>query len=204
MADRNRWDDETRRLVESPFRLRFELGGQDLSNVTRPIARFIQALDRARRVADAVFTDTAIVAVVGSSVTNTRLFPPDGDGFRALRDVGFTAPTTDEWRGRRYKGYGACWWKCFDIRADRLQRDTLLWCSISAEMAVKPKVPVTIYLIEPARRIMLHVYDDRGMDVSAILPDALTGPYVAFDRWLLDYDRPRMAAAFELDAIRKS
>jgi len=65
-------------------------------------------------------------------------------------------------------------------------------------MLVEPKASVTTYLIEPKHRVMLHVYDDRGMDVAAIRADALTATYVAFDRWLLDYDRPRMAKAFEL------
>jgi hypothetical protein len=89
-------------------------------------------------------------------------------------------------------------WKCFDVGADRLARDTLLWCSVSAEMLIEPTASLTTYLIEPTRRIMLHVYDDRGMDVSAICADVLTATYVACDRWLLDYDRPRMAMAFEL------
>jgi hypothetical protein len=198
MTAGNYWDKETRRLVDSPFRLRFELGGGDLSNETQAVPRFLRAFDRARHVADAVFADSPIIAVVGCSVQKNKiLFAPDGDGFRALGEIGFDAPLRAEWRSTRYQGDGACRWKCFDIGSDRLARDTLLWCSTSAEMAIRPKVPLTIYLLEPVRRIMLHLYDDRGMDVSSILKDALTGTYVAFDRWLLDFDRPRMAAVFE-------
>lgn len=193
MADRNRWDVEIRRLVESPFRLRFELGGECLSNVTQPVPRFIQAFDRARHVAEAVFLDSAIVAVVGSSSSTTK-----SDDFRTLRDLGFAAPMIGEWAAPRYRGDGSCLWKCFDIGADRPARDTLLWCSVSAEMSVGPKASITTYLLEPTRRIVLHVYDDRGMDVSANRADALTATFVACDRWLLDYDRPRMAEAFEL------
>jgi hypothetical protein len=198
MIDEHPWNEDTRSLVESPFRLRFELGGKCFSNVNQVVPRFIQAFDRARHVAEAVFADSAIVAVVGASVPPHKTpFAPDGDGFRALLDVGFSAPTMGQWRAPRYRGDGELSWRCFNLAADRLHRDTLLWCSVSAEMAIRPKVPVTIYLIEPTRRIMLHVYDDRGMDVSALLPGALLGTYVAFDRWLLDYDRPRMAKLFE-------
>ena len=106
MAGRNRWDEEVRRLVQSPFRLRFELGENSLSNVTQTVPRFIQALDRARNVAEAVFLDSAIVAVVGSSATKTK-----GDDFRTLRDLGFTAPMIGEWHAPRYLGDGVCLWK---------------------------------------------------------------------------------------------
>jgi hypothetical protein len=199
MVDGEHWDKETRRLVESPFRLRFELGGEDLSHEGQSVPRFIRAFDRARQVADAVFAESLIGAVVGCSLPqNKKLFPPEGDGFRALGDVGFDAVTSAEWRAPRYKADGACCWRYFEIGADRLQRDILLWCSVGAEMAVRPRVPLTIYLIDPARRIMMHVYDDRGMDVSAVLPNVLTPAYVAFDHWLLAYDRPRMAQVFKL------
>jgi hypothetical protein len=197
MTAGNHWDEEIRLLVESPYRLRFELGGESLSNVTQSIPRFIQAFTRARDVADAILIDETIVAVVGSPLPKTKLFPPDGDGFRALREIGFISPSVGEWRAPRYRGDGACLWKRFDIGSNRLLRDTLLWCSVSAEMAINPKVPVSIYLVEPTHRIMLHVYDDRGMDVWAAIPDVLARAYVTFDRWLLDHDRPRMAVAFK-------
>jgi hypothetical protein len=193
MANRNAWNEEIRQMLGSPFRLRFELGGE-LSN----LPRFIQAFDRARSLAEAVFTNSRLIAVVGVSVNDDEGHRPKNERVRALKAVGFDAPLVSKWRAPRHQGEGACWWKCFDIGTDRLVRDTLLWCSTSIDMAIAPKVPVTIYLIDPARSIILNAYDDRGMDVCAILRNNLIDTYVAFDKWLLDYDRPRMAEAFEL------
>jgi hypothetical protein len=53
-----------------------------------------------------------------------------------------------------------------------------------------------MWLFDPDRQISLHVHDDRGMDVTALARAPLLPMYRACDRWLLDFDRPRMAAAF--------
>jgi hypothetical protein len=47
------------------------------------------------------------------------------------------------------------------------------------------------------RGVMLHVCDDRDMDVRARDRGVIERLYQQFDTWLLDYDRPRMTAAFE-------
>lgn len=52
------------------------------------------------------------------------------------------------------------------------------------------------YLADLERGILLHVYDDRGMDVSALTAAPLLPFYERFDAWLLDSDRERMKAAF--------
>ncbi len=63
-------------------------------------------------------------------------------------------------------------------------------------MPIYPSAPVVIFLIEPNVPVMLHVYDDRGMDLISDDPTKLTGLYSDFADWLLYYDRNRMAAMF--------
>ena len=75
-------------------------------------------------------------------------------------------------------------------------RDTLLWASIAYEMPIAPKAPVLSWLADFDAGVMLHVYDDRGMDVRALHRSTIEQIYRQFDAWLLDYDRPRMAVAF--------
>jgi len=75
-------------------------------------------------------------------------------------------------------------------------RDTLLWTAIVYEMPIRPKAPVLTFLVDFDAMVSLHVYDDRGMDVRSLDRDRLEPLYRKFDGWLLDYDRPRMAAAF--------
>jgi Domain of unknown function (DUF3885) len=89
-----------------------------------------------------------------------------------------------------------CARKAYDLDGDAAGRDVLLWFSISCEMAITPKAPVLSYLADLDRNILLHVYDDRGMDVTALDREALLPLYRSRAEWLLDHDRRRMADAF--------
>ncbi len=75
-------------------------------------------------------------------------------------------------------------------------RDALLWTSIAEEMAISPHAPVMSWLIDFDTMIVLHVYDDRGMDVRALDRDSIAPLYQEFGAWLLEPERSRMAAVF--------
>ena len=72
----------------------------------------------------------------------------------------------------------------------------LIWCAISYEMAIAPKAPVLSFLADLERGILMHVYDDRGMDVTALDRQPLLPVYRDREEWLLAYDRSRMDEAF--------
>lgn len=115
--------------------------------------------------------------------------------------TGFHAPQTAEWQGSVYLSpdddeAGVWTLRCYDISQDLVARDTLLWHAIAAEMPISPSVPIVTFLIDPDVTAMLHVYDDRGLDVIADQPAKLHSLYNKFPDWLLDYDRERMAAMF--------
>lgn len=78
----------------SPYWLRFELGGEVLSNTAQPIPRFIQAFHRAQNVASALFAgSSAITAILAASPDSTRDgFAPTADAFGALETMGFELP----------------------------------------------------------------------------------------------------------------
>jgi hypothetical protein len=61
----------------------------------------------------------------------------------------------------------------------------------------RPAISSRVYFINPASNVILHMYDDRGLDVIARNKRALDALYHAFNGWLLDYDRARMEQAFE-------
>lgn len=189
---------------QSPYSLRFELGG-DLSNLDDPVLRFTQAYDRARTVADKVFqTSQRLIAVVmrteePSDLTG-RQRKPD---LSSLASIGFdTSHPFLSWEGLPPWLDGEdpqavrCFWAAFDLSACRRQQDILLWCSIANEMPVEPKAAVVSYLLDPDAGVLLHVYDDRGMDLTGLSAQSVTSVYREFDRWLLEYDRDRMAAVF--------
>ena len=187
----------------SPFSLRFELGGEGFG-IGAPVPRFMQALGRATRVAQEVFEGSrqafGIVAAYPDPAHD--LFAPAQDGFAALAAAGFTSRPVSEWHAPLWPDQAEeedrvpCHWRAYDLTDDAGQRDVLLWCAVSYEMAVTPKAPVTSFLVDFDRNILLHVYDDRGMDVTALDRETLLPVYRRWGDWLLDYDRQRMGAAF--------
>jgi hypothetical protein len=185
----------------APFRLRFELGGK-VHGPDEPVPRFIQTLGRARQIASDLFEAAPQLHGIVGCWTNsaTDLFAPVEDGFAALTEAGFRSQHIAEWRTPAYPGDddqdAECVWRAFDLTGRPADRDVLLWCAATYEIGIEPRVPIMSYLVDFIRGVLLHVYDDRGMDVTAIEPEPLLDLYRSRDEWLLDYDRPRMKAAF--------
>lgn len=193
------WDEPFRHPA---FYLRFELGGA-FSNVHEPVPRFIQAFDRARAIADAVFRSSVTVLAVAASME------PSTDSFADLQSIGFRIEGRRKLADSAKKHVRPAWrapfnptdddpeapelhWRAFDLKGERMLRDMLIWNSIACEMSVGPKAAVHSFLVNFERGLMIDVYDDRGMDVFATDPPAVLPIYQEFNSWLLDYDRPRM------------
>lgn len=192
------WDSLVR---PSPFRLRFELGGEAFGN-DAPVPRFVQAFDRARKISQGAFEASekiwGIVASWPGSIN--ELFAPAQDGMAALREAGFSGHALAQWTaplGPWDDDGPPATWYAFDLTNDLASRNCLIWCSVSSEMAVTPQAPIRSHLIDPDRQILVHVYDDRGMDVTALKRGALSKLYEDRSEWLLDYDRDRMRLAFD-------
>jgi hypothetical protein len=59
-----------------------------------------------------------------------------------------------------------------------------------------------VYFLHPQKRLILHMYDDRGLDVIGGEPKDLYAIYREFNSWILDYDRSRIDELFM--ALRKA
>lgn len=187
------------RFLNTAPRLRFELGGEDFDNITQPVPRFLQAHRRACLVADQIFADGCVAVVAWHPDDQPE--SAEYTGLEALARTGFRSSPRANWEADLYSDPEAApsGWQLhsYNLGSDKVERDTLLWHSVSLEMPIGPSVPVTIFLIEPSLKIMLHVYDDRGMDIMAASADVLRPYYRQFDDWLLDCDRERMADIFK-------
>jgi hypothetical protein len=160
------------RFAPDAVRLRFELGGE-FDNTAQQVPRFLRAHLRASTVADFLFSGSC----AGIVAWNDRIPDPAGlpdeikDGFVALQSTGFDAPQISEWWATLSPDSvddEYIWnFRSFDLGRDKIARDTLLWHAIAAEMPIYPSAPVVTFLIDPVASVMLHVYDDRGMDVIA-------------------------------------
>ena len=191
-----------RRFSSDDVRLRFELGGEEFDNVGQSVPRFLQALHRSSTIADKLFSKNCVGLIAWNGrepnfigITEVK------NGFDALESTGFNAAQISEWNAPLYPesdGDDSDIWKIrsYEIINNKAARDTILWHAIAHEMPIHPSAPVVTFLIDPVNSIMLHAYDDRGMDVMADDAAKLRDAYSAFDGWLLDYDRERMRILF--------
>jgi hypothetical protein len=189
-------------FYQTPFGLRLELGG-DLD--MGPL-RFMQALDRARAVATALFsrseTLVAVVSIYGEERTTRR----HSTAINQLERIGFPhpfgsaakVPQNDQGYIAEFGGDLFRHWYAAQFTNDEGSVSALLWASIAREMDIRPKARWidTIHIADLQKRLALTVYDDRGMDVIGPSGPALSPLYRKFNPWLLDYDRAEMDAKF--------
>ena len=195
--------DWERELNASPYRLRFELA-QGSSHLNR----FIGAFDRARALArSALSTDDLIGVIAANPDPRSELGAKwrgwtKGTALEHLEEMGVPADSAlSTWTGYfwpddRLDDEAEPWSHCA-IPLTWDQADILLWNQVAHDMGVTPQAPVVSKLVNPKRGVSVHAYDDRGMDITSVDKELIAGLYGQFDGWLLDFDRDRMAAAFE-------
>ena len=90
-----------------------------------------------------------------------------------------------------------CWVSCaFEVSTAKLQN--LLWCAVTADLgsSLRPNPHCKVYLLNLTKGIVVHPYDDRGMDVISRRTSALAGLYERHNDLLLDYDMEAMRETF--------
>lgn len=187
------------------YALRLELGGEQGGRTTR----FLQAVDRARAVVRAVFVRPETVEVVFVQVSPSVPALADARPLRALRRAGFRPrfrsleqlplddADADFWEGlgeplSRYLWSARPGTTFEDI-------DALIWNCCASGLGIEPGVGVRVFLVDFARGLAVHIYDDRGLDIIGMKRGPLAEYYRAFGPWLLDYDRACMEATFAVD-----
>lgn len=192
------WDDGFPHALfyASKCALRFDLGGLETGR-----ERALRAMDRARGVAVAAFSESAALTVFASFYDWERLTPRASRSFKALAALGFTAmfgrpervPLKDQ-IGLSPSGMELCrYWSRTDFAYDLGQLEVLLSASVSDLL---PKGFLLFHIADLDRGLVLHAYDDRGMDVCGLSRVELVPIYGKFNKWLLDYDRATMDIAF--------
>lgn len=190
------------RFGPNKLRLRFELGGDGLNNTTQQVPRFLQAHGRACTIADFLFSEicVGVVAWHPQSKQSTIGAPRVRTGFQALEATGFRAKQIASWQANLYpdleEEQGDWMVRCYELGGNKVSRDTLLWHDVALEMPIYPSACITSVLIDPSQKLMMHVYDDRGMYLIAADARTLEPTYRRFRDWLLGYDRERMAKLF--------
>lgn len=189
-------------FYEANYALRFELGGEVHS---KPL-RFLRAMDRAREVASTIFEQSLNLTAIVCDYDGERRSSRAVSSFKSLAKIGFQAdfskperiPLNDQDYIAEFGEDLCAYWCSAEIGRSREDRDALLWVCNSREIGISPtaKGIGKIYIVDFDAGIVLHVYDDRGMDLVALDPGKLRPVYHMFNEWLLDYNREKMDETF--------
>ncbi|WP_298537942.1 DUF3885 domain-containing protein [uncultured Algibacter sp.] len=57
---------------------------------------------------------------------------------------------------------------------------------------MRPCIREEVYLMNIDKKLIFHIYDDRGLDILATDKKLLNGIYDRFDEWILNYDREKI------------
>jgi hypothetical protein len=181
-------------FVEFDVALRFDLGGE-ISARKLPIRRFRQALARATQIAALAFEQSSSVSVLvmryGSAKPRRgRLKPFKQCGLRRGDFLAGASIIHDVDEGV---------FRHFDMAplVDKSAIGDLIWLALAGEMPIKPDAgDASIYLVDFTRRIIVHPYDDRGLDVVAMDREMIQPLFDRFGDWLLPHDLSRMKDMF--------
>lgn len=197
---------KTQEIVGGPYRhalfygfpvgLRFKL-----SDGGSPLDQALTALRKATVICDDVFGEEKAVLV------HLQTFAPASrfglrKKLRELHIAGIIIPKMrDVWLEAEDQtnemDASSYWVNCaFEVATAKLPN--LLWCAVTADFgeSLRPSPHCRIYLLNPTKGIVLHPYDDRGMDVISRQTSALAGLYERRHDLLLEYDLEAMRKAF--------
>ncbi|MEM8676252.1 MAG: DUF3885 domain-containing protein [Cyanobacteria bacterium P01_G01_bin.67] len=175
--------------------LRFELSGG-----SSYIEMFLRAYDRSKSIFDVAFQDTDTVSICltfygsGNFVANLSVF-------RSLKECQIIIPKNYyAWQ----KSYSEFFdepnldrnFICFEIC--KLEISKFLWGTLANEIGIRPRSNCNLYIFDLKESILMHPYDDRGIDIIGSNKTKLKQLYISFNEWLLDCDRQKIMAYFEI------
>jgi hypothetical protein len=197
---------KTQEIVGRPYRyaLFYNFPGglrSALSNGGSPLDQALAALRNATVICDDVFRgEERILAHLQASAPESRFGLRKT--LRELRIAGLVVPKTrDVWLEAEEQAddadESAHWISCaFEVSIAKLQN--LLWCAVATDFrsSLRPNPRCRVYLLNPDKGILVHPYDDRGMDVISPCKSALAGLYERHNDLLLAHDIEAMLHTF--------
>ncbi|WP_420586486.1 DUF3885 domain-containing protein [Ruegeria sp.] len=185
--------------------LRFELGGEEFG-MERPMRRFTQANERSKAISKKFFENSPEVFVLLSSYGMEQ---PDKKRLAPLKLCGIEQSEfkylgkTPQQDNDHISEFGSDLFRHWDVvkLKDRQSISEILWLVIASEMIIEPSFRgmVSAYIVDLSNGLILHVYDDRGMDVIATKYAPLKTLFTTYRTWLLGHDLLQMTAKFEDD-----
>ncbi len=169
--------------------LRFELaeGGTRTS-------RFISALEKSMKITKTLFHESKVLSVCLAFPGNNYL--TNLSVFRNLSDLEIKIPSKsdkynewiedDEWN-RNYIFYS--------IKPHEIEK--YLFGKLGAELGVSPSFWFDLYIFDTDLGVLVHPYDDRGMDVVGPNQNLIKSLYDQYSSLLLNHDKEIMDNWFD-------
>jgi hypothetical protein len=179
-----------------PGGLRFEL-----SEGGSPLDQALTALRKATVVCDDVFAGEERILVHLATYARPSRFALR-TMLRELQVAGILVPKVrdvwvdaEEQTGAGDDGDEALVSCAFEAPVTKMQN--LLWCAITTDSGpLRPKPRCLVYLLNPSTGVVVHPYDDRGMDVISRSTSALAGLYKKHSDLLLECNIDAMRETF--------
>jgi hypothetical protein len=179
-----------------PLGLRFELseGGSVLE-------QFLTALRKAGEICGAIFNASETITVCLRTTTDTNAFAhraimadlqKAGIFIPKKREIWLELMPKEDWFDET-----PMWWLNVAFLVPRALLENLLWCAVARDLtSIRPNPGCQIYLFNFEQALAIWPYDDRGMDVVGNDKATLRALYTQYSRYLLEYDKNKMDAAF--------
>jgi len=178
-----------------PVSLRFEL-----SEGSSPLGQALTALRKATVICDEIFAGEERILVHLETYAPLSRFALR-TMLRELQAAGIFIPKNrnvwlDSEEQTDADDEGEALINCaFEAHTTEMQN--LLWCAITTDLGpLRPKPRCRVYLLNPNKGIVVHPYDDRGMDVVSRSTSTLAGLYERHSGLLLSYDIEAMRKTF--------
>ena len=162
--------------------IRFELA----SGETR-IERFDTALHRASTVARDIFRDSETLCVCltyyGKSFASAKR------SFRSLKELEVTV-NRPYFVDREHfdDDFGGDILTRVFFESDLNGVYRMIWGAVGQELGIRPGLWFRLYVFDAVQRVLMHPYDDRGMDILGPNRERMSEIYLKYYDWLLDYN----------------
>ncbi len=165
--------------------LRFEL-----SESGSYIEMFTLALNKATEIVNYIFYEVEKIYVCLAFYGN-KSFLGNLSVFRGLAGCQIKIPKENYqiWQ-KQYPEGGLRTFIAFTIVKKEFHK--LLWSALASDLGVTPKANCSIYIYSEELGVLVHPYDDRGMDVIGPNKDLLEKLYNKYYHYLLEYNIEQM------------
>jgi Domain of unknown function (DUF3885) len=153
--------------------------------------RFLSAHRRATEIMNQVFDGSSVqVCLKFFGIPSLRAHL---SVFRSLRNCGIVLPEEHQvWCVPDEETHKIL--IAFEVEPEYVTQ--LLWGVFALELGIRPGLLCKVYFFDLERGVLVHPYDDRGMDVIGQNTALLKRLYQQFGAYLLEYDKAQMDRSF--------